>query len=61
MPANREHAPHGPSRRGLLKAGLAAGAVAGTGAWSSAPGRAAHVPRLRQTGSCSAAMACRWP
>jgi phospholipase C len=51
MPANREHAPHGPSRRGLLKAGLAAGAVAGTGAWSSAPGRGAHVPRLRQPGS----------
>ena len=27
-----------PSRRGILKAGLAAGALAGTGAWRSAPG-----------------------
>jgi len=42
----------GPSRRGLLKAGLAAGAVVGTGAWSSAggpPGWRHH--RLRQPGS----------
>jgi phospholipase C len=38
----------GPSRRGLLKAGLAAGAVAGTGAWSSSGGAAG---RLRQPGS----------
>ncbi|HEY2693519.1 MAG TPA: alkaline phosphatase family protein [Streptosporangiaceae bacterium] len=38
----------GPSRRGLLKAGLAAGAVAGTGAWSSGGGAAG---RLRQPGS----------
>ena len=51
MRANRDDAPHGPSRRGLLKAGLAAGAVAGTGAWSAAPGRGAHEPRLRQPGS----------
>ncbi len=42
----------GPSRRGLLKAGLAAGAVAGTGAWSSAGGSAAwRQHRLRQPGS----------
>ncbi len=42
----------GPSRRGLLKAGLAAGAVAGTGAWSSAGGSAAwRHHRLRQPGS----------
>ena len=42
----------GPSRRGLLKAGLAASAVAGTGAWSSA-GRAVAggASRLRQPGS----------
>ena len=38
----------GPSRRGLLKAGLAAGAVAGTGAWSSG---GAAGGRLRQPGS----------
>jgi phospholipase C len=36
-----------PGRRGVLKAGLAAGAVAGTGAWRMAPG---HRP-LRQPGS----------
>ncbi|HEV2371504.1 MAG TPA: hypothetical protein VGS19_04970, partial [Streptosporangiaceae bacterium] len=30
----------GPSRRGLLKAGLAAGTVAGVGGWRSAPGSA---------------------
>jgi phospholipase C len=51
MSADRDGKPQGPSRRGLLKAGLAAGAVAGTGAWSSAPGQAKHVPRLRQPGS----------
>jgi hypothetical protein len=28
-----------PGRRGVLKAGLAAGAVAGTGAWRPAPGQ----------------------
>src|SRR6516162_7069017 len=33
-----------PGRRGVLKAGLAAGAIAGTGAWRSAPG---HRPRRR--------------
>ena len=32
MNADRGSKPGGPSRRGLLKAGLAAGAVAGTGA-----------------------------
>src|SRR5215469_14424066 len=36
------------TRRGVLKAGLAAGAIAGTGAWRFAPGRAA-------TGSLAAA------
>jgi phospholipase C len=51
MSADRSGNSKGPSRRGLLKAGLAAGAVAGTGAWSSAPGGAAHFPRLRQPGS----------
>ena len=29
----------GPSRRGLLKAGIVAGAVAGTGAWREAPAK----------------------
>jgi phospholipase C len=33
--------PAGPSRRGLLKAGMIAGAVAGAGGWRSAPGAAA--------------------
>jgi phospholipase C len=46
MSADRR--PGGPSRRGLLKAGLAAGAVAGTGAWRSAPGGGRP---LRQPGS----------
>ena len=42
----------GPSRRGLLKAGLAAGAIAGTGALSSAAAAAAQHSRvLRQPGS----------
>ncbi len=51
MSADRDRKPGGPSRRGLLKAGLAAGAVAGTGAWSSAPGGGGRHPRLRQPGS----------
>ena len=51
MSADRSASRNGPSRRGLLKAGLAAGAVAGTGAWGWAPGGAAHFPRLRQPGS----------
>ena len=39
----------GPSRRGLLKAGIVAGAVAGTGAWREAPGNRGrhHHPRHR--------------
>ncbi|HEY2305327.1 MAG TPA: alkaline phosphatase family protein [Streptosporangiaceae bacterium] len=39
--------PGGPSRRGLLKAGLAAGAVAGAGGWRAAPGNRGrhHHPR----------------
>jgi phospholipase C len=43
----------GPTRRGLLKAGLVAGAVAGTGAWRMpAPGRPAGWKRpLRQPGT----------
>jgi phospholipase C len=41
-----------PSRRGLLKAGLAAGAVAGTGAWRFAPAAPGAARRgLRQPGS----------
>jgi hypothetical protein len=35
-------------RRGVLKAGLAVGAVAGIGAWRAAPGKGR---RLRQPGS----------
>jgi phospholipase C len=38
------------SRRGVLKAGLAAGAVAGTGAWRSAPDGWPHGP-VRKPGS----------
>ncbi len=48
----------GPSRRGLLKAGMIAGAVAGTGGWRSAPRAAAGSatgyrwpPHLRKPGS----------
>jgi phospholipase C len=51
MSGDRDGRPRGPSRRGLLKAGLAAGAVAGTGAWSSAPGGSGRHPGLRQPGS----------
>jgi phospholipase C len=51
MNAKRDGGSGGPTRRGLLKAGLAAGAVAGTGAWSM-PGRAAGWTHpLRQPGS----------
>jgi phospholipase C len=50
MSTDRGSKPGGPSRRGLLKAGLAAGAVAGTGAWTSAPG-GARRPGFRQPGS----------
>jgi phospholipase C len=42
----------GPSRRGLLKAGMIAGAVAGVGGWRPAPGAAGHRLRhLRKPGS----------
>jgi phospholipase C len=51
MDAKQGNGASGPSRRGLLKAGLAAGAVAGTGAWSSAAGSAAWRHRLREPGS----------
>jgi len=51
MGGERDSRSGGPSRRGLLKAGLAAGAVAGTGAWSSAPGGTGRHPRLRRPGS----------
>ena len=51
MSGDRDERPAGPSRRGLLKAGLAAGAVAGTGAWTSAPGGTGRPSRLRQPGS----------
>jgi phospholipase C len=54
MSANRDGNPSGPSRRGLLKAGLFAGAVAGTGAWSPASAsasRSGRYSRLRQPGS----------
>ena len=40
-----------PSRRGLLVAGLAAAAVAGTGGWRSAPSARAHPAALRKPGS----------
>jgi phospholipase C len=43
------HAP-GPSRRGLLKAGMIAGAVAGTGAWRAADGQRGRR-HLRKPGS----------
>jgi len=46
--------PGGPSRRRLLKVGLAAGAVAGAGAWSPASAAAARsgkYRRFRQPGS----------
>jgi len=53
--ANTDRGPGGPSRRGLLKAGLTAGAVAGTGAWSlasaSAADRGGRPNRLREPGS----------
>jgi phospholipase C len=52
MGAKQGSGADGPSRRGLLKAGLAAGAVVGTGAWDSAAGSAAGWRgRLRQPGS----------
>ena len=53
MSAKRGNEAGGPSRRGLLKAGLAAGAIAGTGAWSSASGSQAwrHHHKLRHPGS----------
>ena len=41
----------GPSRRGLLKAGMIAGAVAGAGGWRAAPGAAGHRRHLRKPGS----------
>jgi len=43
----------GPSRRGLLKAGMIAGAVAGVGGWRAAPGSAGYRwhPGLRKPGS----------
>jgi len=41
----------GPSRRSLLKAGLAAGAVVGTGAWSRSATAAGWRHPLRQPGS----------
>ena len=43
----------GPSRRGLLKAGMIAGAAAGVGGWRTAPGSAGYRwhPSLRKPGS----------
>jgi phospholipase C len=50
--AKRDGESQGPTRRGLLKAGLVAGAVAGTGAWSMPAKAAAGWGRpLRQPGS----------
>ena len=46
--AGRQHG--GPARRGLLKAGLVASAVAGTGAWRMAPSGRPDRP-VRQPGS----------
>jgi phospholipase C len=42
--------PHGPStsRRGLLKAGLISGAVAGVGGWRSAPAASSDRPHRRE-------------
>jgi phospholipase C len=52
MSAKQGNEAGGPSRRGLLKAGLAAGAVAGTGAWGRARGSGAWRPeKLRKPGS----------
>jgi len=42
---------NGPSRRGLLKAGLVAGAVAGAGGWRSAPGNRGRHHHLRKPNS----------
>ena len=48
----------GPTRRGLLAAGLAAGTAAGTGAWRAAgPDRSAGVP----SGTPGAAPGCANP
>jgi phospholipase C len=44
--SGQQQGPRHLSRRGVLKAGLAAGALAGSGAWTFAPG-----PRLRKPGS----------
>ena len=43
--------PAGPSRRGLLKAGIVAGAVAGVGGWRPAPGHPGHHHHLRKPNS----------
>jgi phospholipase C len=54
MSPNRGDKPGGPSRRGLLKAGLVAGAVAGTGAWSPAEASATRSgwhQKFRKPGS----------
>jgi phospholipase C len=54
MSPNRGDKPGGPSRRGLLKAGLVAGAVAGTGAWSPAEASATRTGwhrKFRKPGS----------
>ncbi len=41
----------GPTRRGLLKAGLAAGAVAGVAGWRAAPGNRGRHHHLRKPNS----------
>ncbi len=51
MNAERGSESQGPTRRGLLKAGLAAGAVAGTGAWRMPAKAAGWGHPLRQPGS----------
>ncbi len=51
QPPRAPRGPGGPSRRGLLKAGLVAGAVAGAGGWRAAPGNRGRHHHLRKPNS----------